>query len=359
MARGYRKNSGGGSKGGLREASGSREGSQKLSDTMDTLRNPRKRVHHTEDPALLGRVSHPSWNAGDPVRGQNGEIIMPDQSGVYDAGNDVELAANLLSRGCRVQLEQPEYASAVIEELKGRIDRMEEDAFQNWCKEKNLPYPAPGDDSRKELKKQWEDDPDAWSGAPQINLCDIYVPRSNLFCIDNKGRPRIEMPQLKAVPLKDTFADSLPKDKGEADLTEYFLDELREEGYRVGERETVPASHLRATQSELNGKKVGGMLSSLVSDKIVDEETGKTLHEIFDDDDGIVVSRDGYILDGHHRWAALVGLDARDGNLGDVTVPIRRVDIGIVELLEKSNDFCEKVGLPRADASHSNSANAE
>jgi hypothetical protein len=60
----------------------------------------------------------------------------------------------------------------------------------------------------------------------------------------------------------------------------------------------------------------------------------------------LFVSRDNYIVDGHHRWAATVGLDYASDSDAEISVPIHRVDMSITELLKRSRDFAEKHGLP-------------
>ena len=48
----------------------------------------------------------------------------------------------------------------------------------------------------------------------------------------------------------------------------------------------------------------------------------------------IFVTKDGYILDGHHRWAAKVAIDLDDGTLGDVEMPVDMIDIEIGEAID-------------------------
>jgi hypothetical protein len=63
----------------------------------------------------------------------------------------------------------------------------------------------------------------------------------------------------------------------------------------------VPAQILKATQSELNGGKVGGMANAIAACKT--EILGRSIFE----------SKDNYVLDGHHRWAAGVGVEYANG----------------------------------------------
>ncbi len=108
---------------------------------------------------------------------------------------------------------------------------------------------------RKELAGYSKSEVDAMN----INLCQISVPGTNLFCGDNKGVPRKQMPQLGGKPREGSDADNLPKDdKGEVSGEQAFLDHLKSQGVMVSDK-TMKASELKASQTELVGAKVAGM----------------------------------------------------------------------------------------------------
>ena len=142
--------------------------------------------------------------------------------------------------------------------------------------------------------------------APIFNLCNVSVAGTNLFCAESKGIPRVQMPQLE--------------DVGK------FRAHLDAAGYKTSEGKEL-ASHLRATQNELNGGKVAAVAEKMKTDDALRNRQ-------------IIISKDNYVLDGHHSWAAKVGLDAADGNLSnDTKMNVIRVDIGIIPLLEEANKF--------------------
>jgi hypothetical protein len=145
--------------------------------------------------------------------------------------------------------------------------------------------------------------------AHNFNLCDVSVSGSNLFCAESKGIPRVKMPQL---PDAKAFQDYLQKTGVGVTSTDEF------------------ASHLRATQDELNGSKVGGMMKAMREGKVKDER--------------LIVSRDNYVVDGHHRWAATVGLDSENNKLGDIKMPVARVDMDIIPLLGAAEKFTGGAG---------------
>lgn len=172
--------------------------------------------------------------------------------------------------------------------------------------------------------------------APNLDLCKVSVPGTNLFCGGNLGIERAKMPQLSGKARAGSAADAMPKnDKGEVNVGKMFTDTLRQSGVEVKET-TVPASRLRASQNQLVGANVGWMMS---------EEGQKALGIGTSKQNRIFVSRDGYVIDGHHRWAANVGLDTSDGNLGDIEMPVTMIDLPISEVLQRANAFADEVGI--------------
>jgi hypothetical protein len=179
-----------------------------------------------------------------------------------------------------------------------------------------------------------------------VDLCKVSVPGSNLFCGGNKGIPRHEMPQLKSKPKPGGKADQMVKagilekdENGEVNTEELFLQKIEKEA----PVERVKVTDLKATQNQLVGKKVSLFLNQLQNGDPNSEFT-KKLNE------PIIVSRDPetgemYIVDGHHRWAALVAQDIANGGDGDIEMDVKVVDTPIEELIEQSNDFTEEMGL--------------
>jgi hypothetical protein len=155
--------------------------------------------------------------------------------------------------------------------------------------------------------------------APNYNLCNVSVAGTNVFCAKGlktkeypNGVPRIDMPQLKG---------------GIADFRQY----LKTQGI-TSERQTVSAASLKATQNELIGSKVAAFM--------VDKKLTASKRS-----DAIFVSSDGYVVDGHHRWAAMVGRDAKDGHLGDFKMKVVRINAPISELLKVANTYTKKRGF--------------
>lgn len=216
--------------------------------------------------------------------------------------SSVEEAARALGEGKHVELQSPDQVATLLDRLN-------------------------------ELAKEAEA---AGTKAKNIDLCNVTVPGTNLFCVESKGIPRVEMPQLKGIPNSGSPASDLPADKrGEVDITEAYLEQLRSSGVSLTEDEAL-ASHLKATQNELNGGKVAGIMAAARAGQL-------------DLNQPIVVSRDGYIVDGHHRWAAKVALehDGIDDPETDMKIPVVRVDQDILDILESSKQFAADMGLPQ------------
>ena len=199
-------------------------------------------------------------------------------------------------------------------------------------------------------------------GEETTNLCDVTVPGTNMFCGDPletdehpNGIPRVEMPQLKSKPLPGSKAEKLVKQgklkqdsKGEVNAEDLFKAKLEEEGIEMSEPKPMNVSELKATQNELKPSNIAFMVDVLMTAKppphkdkkaADDWELSESLRE------PIIISKDGYILDGHHRWGALVALDIANGGSGDIEMNVKQVDADAETLVKKTNEFTDELGL--------------
>jgi hypothetical protein len=184
-------------------------------------------------------------------------------------------------------------------------------------------------DKLAELTKQAKEKGEA---APNYNLCKITVPNTNLYCSGNAGIPREEMPQFKGKPTPGSPASKMKTDaSGEVDTEPMFKKMLKEKGIKTIETE-IPSDSLKATQSELVGSKVAGMAKALEKDPNHPAITAP-----------IYVSRDGYVVDGHHRWAAVTSNAVRDGRPANMRVIV--IDMDIKDVIPLSNKFAEEIGV--------------
>ncbi len=176
--------------------------------------------------------------------------------------------------------------------------------------------------------------------APNINLCDVTVPGTNLYCDDNLGIPRDEMPQFKGNASPGSRAAGMEADaSGEVDTEPVFREMLQQKGIKTLQTE-VPADKLKATQKDLVGAKVVGMMGALEKDPNHPKITAP-----------IYVSRDGYVIDGHHRWAAVVAYNAANPDK-QIQMKTTVLDQDIKDAIPMANKFAEDMGIAakKADA---------
>jgi hypothetical protein len=191
-------------------------------------------------------------------------------------------------------------------------------------------------DKLAELTKQAKEKGEA---APNFNLCKVTVPGTNLYCEGNAGIPREEMPQFKGKPTPGSPASKMALDaSGEVDTEPVFKKMLADKGIKTAETE-IPSDALKATQSELVGSKVAGMAKALEKDP---NHPGITAP--------IYVSRDGFVIDGHHRWAAVTSAAIAAGKPANMKVIV--IDMDIKDAIPMANKFAEEIGVAakKADA---------
>ena len=190
-----------------------------------------------------------------------------------------------------------------------------------------------------QLAKMAKDAKEKGEKAPNYNLCKVTIPGTNLYCDKNLGIPREDMPQFKGKPQEGTPAAAMDKDvSGEVDTEPMFRKMLAGRGVKVVDTE-IPSDRLKATQSELVGAKVAGMEKALESDPTHSAITAP-----------IYVSRDGYVVDGHHRWAAITSKAIRDGK--PTMMKVHVIDMDAKDIIPMANEFAEKIGVAakKADA---------
>lgn len=114
-----------------------------------------------------------------------------------------------------------------------------------------------------------------------------------------------------------------------------FITYLKEAGISTVDEGVDPLS-LKPTQKDLKGPKVGSMLQATRAAGPADG---------LGTSNPILVTSDGYILDGHHRWAAkAVNAMERDG----VTIPVTRINASIDDVLKIGLKFDDIHGIPLA-----------
>lgn len=150
-------------------------------------------------------------------------------------------------------------------------------------------------------------------------------------CEQNLGLTRDKMPQiegeqtikqmLKGKPGEIAKAKAMIQAGGDPDsdktIMQQMVDHLEKNGVTTKNAE-IPVGKLKATQSEIKADKVFGMAQAYLKGKFPNI------------DDSVVVSSDNHILDGHHRWAALLTIDPGR------TMKVKQIDMTMKELLKEA-----------------------
>jgi hypothetical protein len=148
-------------------------------------------------------------------------------------------------------------------------------------------------------------------------------------CSGNKGLTRDKMPQIEGEKTVKQMLNAVKKDgspdgearaKGKAmvqagadpdsdkTVMQQMIDHFKDNGVKTRNTK-VPVGMLKATQSEIKATKTYGMADAYLKGKF--PNIG----------DSVIVSRDGHILDGHHRWAALLTVD-----------PSREMNVQVIDM---------------------------
>jgi hypothetical protein len=189
------------------------------------------------------------------------------------------------------------------------------------------------------------------------------------FCFDpktksgvSKGIPRDRMPQFSSqVDPNQTDSPAFkalmagkgytspdqvtPEDlKTEVNMEKEFRKALEDDGYEITEQD-VPVTSLKPIQGQLKGEKIAGMYGTLLAaqeDETYAKQAARLLEPIY-------VS-DGYVIDGHHRWAAQCAVDIANGGGANTTMKTRTITKGgkpvpPEDIIAFSNNFQKSVGL--------------
>lgn len=119
----------------------------------------------------------------------------------------------------------------------------------------------------------------------------------------NMGIARKDMPQL------------------DGKVTRNFVDAMKAKGVKVEEKR-MKVSDLKATQREVDASKTVGMATAQLN-RDINLKKGTR----------IIVSSDGFILDGHHRWSSLRTLDPNN------TMEVYQIDMPMTGILKATKGF--------------------
>ena len=161
---------------------------------------------------------------------------------------------------------------------------------------------------------------------------------------DNEGRPAQGLTQKPTAPpgarsVADLFRDNkgikreqMPVIPNEAKPE--FRAELEQSGVKV-QNQKVQADSLKPTQQDFNVENIEFLRGEVLGGKY--------------DGNPIVVSRDGRVLDGHHRWAVAVQ--------HKLPIDVLRVDLPIEQLVDRARAFQERKGIAARSAAEASAKN--
>jgi hypothetical protein len=156
------------------------------------------------------------------------------------------------------------------------------------------------------------------------DLC--KTPAGLYFCRENLGIVRSKMPQLQGEVFR-RYSD-----------VRKFLDTLINRDVKI-EEDLIEVCKIRPTQSELLTKKVLEKLETLErarGDLEAKKHGGRLTKKFFaflmEMLQPIIISKDYYILDGHHRWAALLSWDFIDKVDKPIKIHVKKIDLPMADL---------------------------
>ena len=144
------------------------------------------------------------------------------------------------------------------------------------------------------------------------DLRNVSIPGYALFDGANMGLRREQMPQMPA--------RNKPK----------FLSEMRLQGVGVAAQSVDPRT-LKPSQADISAAKTGEILKKMRDGSFYDSPAGR-----------ILVSKDGFVIDGHHRWAAAA---AYAFDVPGARLPIIRVGLNAADLIPAARQFGAREGI--------------
>lgn len=237
-----------------------------------------------------------------------------------------------------IPVESPEGGEKMLEKRKPKPPTKPEDLPEEHREAlKDYKLEIVGDDAQQaveiaqKVKKGIEDAADVCKLSPPV-------------CVGNKGLSRDKMPQIeggKSVKEMLQSDDELERKKGQAmvqagadpdddrPVMKQLLTYLEAQG--AGSKQArVRVGELKATQKEIKAAKTFGIADAHLKGKF----------DALTEEPKVMISKDGYILDGHHRWAAVLTIDPKR------TMEVVQIDMNMDELLHEAASF---PGVYKAD----------
>jgi predicted ABC-type ATPase len=143
------------------------------------------------------------------------------------------------------------------------------------------------------------------------DITEIKIEGTLLFGDEGMGIARKDMPQI------------------DKDLRPQFLEDLEKDGI-TSEKEKVDPKTLKPIQKEVSGSRSGAIYNKY-------REEGKIPKQ-----DRILISKDGFVIGGHHTWAASVAFSFDNPS---AKIPVYRLSVNAQEALDASLAWTESKGI--------------
>ena len=212
------------------------------------------------------------------------------------------------------------------------------DAGFSWAKEKIAQF-----ENQMEKHNQGQHDQkthDKWADGIVQDIFDGKHPEvepENVSALFMKMADRTDHPDITEIKVEGTllFGDEgmgiARKDMPQIDkdLRPEFLDDLEKDGI-TSEKEKVDPKTLKPIQKEVSGSRSGAIYNKY-------REKGKIPKQ-----DRILISKDGFVIDGHHTWAASVAFSFDNPS---AEIPVYRLSVNAQEALDASLAWTQSKGI--------------
>lgn len=145
------------------------------------------------------------------------------------------------------------------------------------------------------------------------DITELKVEGTMLFGDEGMGIARKDMPQVPA------------------ERRDEFLGDLAKEGVKTTE-ESIDPKTLKPIQKEVSGSRSGAIYMRYRENGAIPEQQR------------ILISSDGFVIDGHHTWGAAVAFSFDNPS---ATLPVYRIDLTAKEALDAANSWADAKGMAR------------
>ena len=145
------------------------------------------------------------------------------------------------------------------------------------------------------------------------DLTELKVDGTMLYGDEGMGIARKDMPQVPA------------------ERRDEFLKDLADKGIATTEEEVDPKT-LKPIQKEVSASRSGAIYNRYKEEGGIPEQQR------------ILISKDGFVIDGHHTWGAAVAFSFESKG---AKLPVYRIDLTAQEALDASNAWTDAQGIPR------------